>query len=124
MSRYLEFDVPVDDEIAKRIGSYVSRLVQDGDTIQIGYGSRLNSMIRCLSGKKHLGVHTELMSDGIAELMKSGAIDNSQKKIDHGKTVATFCMGKKETYDYIDDNPSIEFRTIDYTNNPYDYRTA
>ncbi len=114
----LEFDMPVDDEIAKRIGSYVSRLVQDGDTIQIGYGSRLNSMIRCLNGKKHLGVHTELMSDGIADLMKIGAIDNSQKKIDHGKTVATFCMGKKETYDYIDDNPSIEFRTIDYTNNP------
>ena len=114
----LEFDMPVDDEIAKRIGSYVSRLVQDGDTIQIGYGSRLNSMIRCLNGKKHLGVHTELMSDGIADLMKIGAIDNSRKKIDHGKTVATFCMGKKATYDYIDDNPSIEFRTIDYTNNP------
>jgi acyl-CoA hydrolase/GNAT superfamily N-acetyltransferase len=114
----LEFDVPVDDEIAKRIGSYVSRLVQDGDTIQIGYGSRLNSMIRSLSGKKHLGVHTELMSDGIADLMKIGAIDNTRKKIDHGKTVATFCMGRKATYDYIDDNPSIEFRTIDYTNNP------
>ncbi|MHB8085155.1 MAG: GNAT family N-acetyltransferase [Dehalococcoidia bacterium] len=114
----LEFDMPVDDEIAKRIGSYVSRLVQDGDTIQIGYGSRLNSMVRCLNGKKHLGVHTELMSDGIAELMKIGAVDNLRKKIDHGKTVATFCMGKKATYDYIDDNPSIEFRTIDYTNNP------
>jgi RimJ/RimL family protein N-acetyltransferase len=58
------------------------------------------------------------MSDGIAELMKLGVIDNSRKKIDRGKTVATFCMGTKETYDYIDDNPAIEFRTIDYTNDP------
>ena len=114
----LEFNVPVNDEIANKIGSYVSRLVLDGDTIQVGYGSRLNSILRSLSGKKHLGVHTELMSDGIAELMKQGVIDNSRKKIDHGKTVATFCMGRKETYDFIDDNPSIEFRTIDYTNDP------
>lgn len=114
----LEFNVPVDDEIAKRIGGYVARLVQDGDTIQVGYGSRLNSILRSLSAKKDLGVHTELMSDGIAELMKSGVINNTRKALDRGKTVATFCMGKRETYDYIDDNPAIEFRTIDYTNNP------
>jgi len=114
----LEFDSPVDDEMAARIGNYVSRLVQDGDTIQVGYGSRLNSILRSLSNKKHLGVHTELMSDGIVDLIKLGAIDNSRKKYDHGKTVATFCMGKKATYDFIDDNPSIEFRTIEYTNDP------
>jgi acyl-CoA hydrolase/GNAT superfamily N-acetyltransferase len=114
----LEFDPPVDDVIARRIGSYVARLVQDGDTIQVGYGSRLNSILSSLTGKKRLGVHTELMSDGIADLMKLGVIDNSRKKIDRGKTVATFCMGKKSTYDYIDDNPAIEFRTIEYTNNP------
>jgi acyl-CoA hydrolase/GNAT superfamily N-acetyltransferase len=114
----LEFDVPVNDEIAKKIGNYVSRLVQDGDTIQVGYGSRLNSILRCLSGKKHLGLHTELLSDGIVELMKLGVIDNSQKKFDQGKSVAAFCMGKKDTYDFIDDNPSIEFRSVDYTNDP------
>jgi len=114
----LEFNTLVDDEIAARIGDYVSRLVQDGDTIQVGYGSRLNSILRSLKGKKQLGVHTELMSDGIADLMKLGVIDNSRKKIDRGKTVATFCMGRKETYGYIHDNPAIEFRTIEYTNNP------
>ncbi|MBN1375077.1 MAG: GNAT family N-acetyltransferase [Dehalococcoidia bacterium] len=114
----LEFNVPVDDEIANRIGSYVARLIQDGDTIQVGYGSRLNSILRCLKTKKDLGVHTELMSDAIAELMQYGVINNSKKVLDRGKTVATFCMGKKETYDYIDDNPAIEFRTIDYTNDP------
>jgi RimJ/RimL family protein N-acetyltransferase len=114
----LEFNTPVDDEIAARIGDYVSRLVQDGDTIQVGYGSRLNSILLSLKGKKQLGVHTELMSDGIVELMKLGVIDNSKKKIDRGKTVATFCMGRKETYDFIHDNPAIEFRTIEYTNDP------
>jgi acyl-CoA hydrolase/GNAT superfamily N-acetyltransferase len=114
----LEFDMPVDDEIAQRIGSYVARLIQDGDTIQVGYGSRLNSILRSLKGKKNLGVHTELLSDGIAELMKLNVIDNSRKSRDRGKTVATFCMGRKETYEYIHDNPSIEFRTIEYTNDP------
>ena len=114
----LEFDVPVDDEMARRIGDYVSKLVRDGDTIQVGYGSRLNSLVRGLKNKKYLGVHTELLSDGIAELMQLGVIDNSKKNVDRGKTVATFCMGKRETYDFIDDNPAIEFRTIEYTNDP------
>lgn len=114
----LEFDMPVDDEIAQRIGNYVSRLVQDGDTIQVGYGSRLNSLVGGLKNKKHLGVHTELLSDGIIELMKLGVVDNSKKSFDRGKTVATFCMGKKATYDFIDDNPTIEFKTIEYTNDP------
>jgi RimJ/RimL family protein N-acetyltransferase len=68
--------------------------------------------------KKHLGVHTELLSDGIVELIGAGAIDNTQKKINRGKTVASFCMGHRETYEYLHDNPAIEFRTIDYTNNP------
>jgi RimJ/RimL family protein N-acetyltransferase len=114
----IEFDEPVDDDVAKKIGDYVSRLVQDGDTIQVGYGSRLNSIIRSLKGQKNLGVHTELMSDAIADLMMAGVIDNSKKNIDQGKTVATFCMGKKSTYAFLHDNPSTDFRTIEYTNNP------
>jgi acyl-CoA hydrolase len=67
-------------------------------------------------------VHTELLSDGIVALMKQGVIDNSRKTIDRGKTVATFCMGSRETYEYLDDNPAIEFRTVDYTNNPSGHR--
>ncbi len=105
-------------EIAQQIGKYVSRLVQDGDTIQVGYGRIPNVVLANLSDKKHLGVHTELLSDGIADLMKKGVIDNTRKSINRGKTIATFCMGKRETYDYLDDNPAIEFRTVDYTNNP------
>ncbi len=114
----LEFKPSVSDDIAQKIGEYVSRIVQDGDTIQVGYGAMPNAIIASLSGKKHLGVHTELISDGIVELMKAGVVDNSQKKFGKGKTVASFCMGTKETYDYIHDNPEIEFRTIDVTNNP------
>ena len=114
----LEYETTVPDEIARRIGKYVARLVEDGDTIQVGYGSIPNAILSGLTNKRHLGVHTELLTDGVVELMKRGVVDNTQKAINRGKTVASFCMGKKETYDYIHDNPSVEFRTIDYTNNP------
>ncbi len=114
----LEYRSEADDEIAQRIGKYVSRLVEDGDTIQVGYGSIPNAILSNLGNKNHLGVHTELLSDGIVNLMKKGVIDNTRKSLNRGKTVAAFCMGKREVYEYIDDNPAVEFRTIDYTNNP------
>jgi len=114
----LEYETEVPGEIAQRIGNYVARIIKDGDTIQVGYGSLPNAILLNLRNKKHLGVHTELLSDAIVELMKNGVIDNTKKSIDRGKAVATFCMGKKKTYEYIHDNPCIEFRTIDYTNNP------
>ena len=114
----LEYKPTVSDELARQIGKYVARIVEDGDTIQIGYGSVPNAILANLQDKKHLGVHTELVSDGIVELIKSGVIDNTRKTIDRGKTVATFCMGTTETYEFINDNPSIEFRPIEYTNNP------
>ena len=113
----LEYQSETEDEIIQRLGSYVARLIQDGDTIQVGYGNLPNAILSNLSDKKHLGVHTELLSDGIVDLMKKKVIDNTKKNMNRGKSVAAFCMGKKETYEYIHDNPSIEFRTIDYTNN-------
>ena len=114
----LEYVSGADSEIVQQIGKYVSRLVRDGETIQVGYGSIPNAILSNLHDKKHLGVHSELLTDGIMELMKSHVIDNTKKSINRGKTVASFCMGKRETYEYIHDNPAIEFRTIDYTNNP------
>jgi len=114
----LEYEDKVSDEIAQLIGNYVARIVDDEDTIQVGYGSIPNAILSKLVHKKNLGVHTELLSDGIVDLMKKGVIDNIKKSIDRGKTIATFCMGTKETYQYIHDNPSIEFRQVDYTNNP------
>ncbi len=116
----LEYEIEdqLEDEVGEKIGYHVAQLIENGDTIQVGYGNVLNAIIKSLGDKKHLGVHTELINDGIAELIKKGVIDNSRKNIDRGKTVATFCMGKKETYELLHDNPSIEFRPIDYTNNP------
>ena len=113
----LEYRAGVDTEAIRRIGRNVSRLIEDGDTIQVGYGKIPNAILSNLSDKKHLGVHTELLSDGIVDLMKKGVIDNSKKRINRGKTIAAFCMGKKETYEYLNDNPMIVFKTIDYTNN-------
>jgi acyl-CoA hydrolase len=106
------------NETTQRIGNHVSRLVQDGDTIQVGYGGLPNAILANLFNKKHLGVHTELFSDGLMDLIKAGVIDNSRKTLSPGKTVAAFSMGKRETYEFLNDNPSILFRTIDWTNNP------
>jgi len=114
----LEFKTIVSDEIAGKIGSYVARIVRDGDTIQVGYGAVPNAIIAALNGKKDLGVHTELLSDGIVELMKAGVVNNSRKTINRGKTVAAFCMGIQSTYEFLNDNPAIEMRPVDYTNNP------
>jgi len=114
----LEFTTKVSDDISNRIGKYVSLIIQDGDTIQVGYGRMPNAILKHLITKKNLGVHTELLTDGVVELMKAGVITNSEKTLDRGKTIASFCMGTKSTYEYIHDNPSIEFKTIDYTNNP------
>jgi len=114
----LEYEAVLPDEVAQQIGKYVARIVQDGDTIQVGYGSLPNAILANFGDKKNLGVHSELLTDGMVELMKKGVINNSQKTLNRGKTVATFCMGHQKTYEYIHDNPGVEFRTIDYTNNP------
>ena len=113
-----QFSDDIHNEVTQEIGNHVSRLIQDGDTIQVGYGSLPDALVINFAGKKHLGVHTELIGDGIVELMKMGVVDNTRKTIDQGKTVASFCMGKRETYEFIHDNPAIEFKTIDYTNSP------
>lgn len=114
----LEYAPEADSEIIQRIGRYVSKLIQDGDTIQVGLGSLPNGVFTHLGDKKHLGIHTELLGDGIADLMRRGVVDNTRKTLDRGKTVATFCMGHRVTYEYVHDNPAVEFKTIDYTNNP------
>jgi len=112
----LEYRQEVPDDISSEIGLFVARIIQDGDTIQVGYGSIPNAIMKSLNGKKDLGVHSEMLTDGIVELMRSGIINNSRKNIDRGKTTVSFCMGSRDTYDYIHENPSVEFRPIDYTN--------
>ncbi len=114
----LEFSSSPPDDVADRIGEYVARLVEDGDTIQVGYGRIPDAILARLADKEHLGVHTELLSDGLVRLMQAGVVDNTRKSLDRHKTVASFCMGSRSTYEFLDDNPAVTFRSVDYTNNP------
>ena len=114
----LEYLPEPDHGVADQIGKRVADLISDGDTIQVGYGSLGNAILANLRDKKHLGVHTELFSDGITDLINEGVIDNSLKNVNRGKTVAAFCMGTRRTYEFLNDNPTIEFRTVDYVNSP------
>jgi acyl-CoA hydrolase/GNAT superfamily N-acetyltransferase len=114
----LEYAPQIPGEIALQIGKYVSKIINDGDTIQLGYGSTPNAILNNISEKNDLGVHTELLTDSMVELIQRGVINNSRKNINKGKTIASFCMGTAKTYQFIDDNPAIEFRGIDYTNDP------
>jgi acyl-CoA hydrolase len=114
----LEYTVEDPGDIIRAIGKYVARIIEDESTLQVGYGIIPNAVVSYLGEKKHLGVHTELLSDGIIDLMKKGVVDNTKKSIDMGKTVTAYCMGKKETYEFLDENPTVAFKTIDYVNNP------
>ncbi len=109
-----EYILAEESDVELQIGKYVARLIQDGDTIQIGYGSIPAAVLSCLSNKKHLGVHSELLTDGIVNLMKEGVIDNSKKSLNKGKTIGSFCLGKKETYEFLNNNPAVELRRLDY----------
>jgi len=110
---------PAPDEVADRIGQNVARLVGDGATIQAGIGMIPNAILAHLKDKKNLGLHTEMFSDGIIELVESGVITNRKKTLHNGKIIATFCMGTQRLYDFVDDNPLIEFHPCDYTNDPF-----
>ncbi len=112
----LEYNPDPPGETTEKIGTYVSRIVQDGDTIQVGYGTMPNAILSHLSDKRDLGVHTEMLTDGIIDLMKKGVVTNAKKTLDRKKTVASFCMGSRDTYKFLHDNPAFDFRPIDYTN--------
>ena len=114
----LEYSVKAPNDIVQRIGRYVASIIEDSSTIQVGYGLIPDAVVPNLVEKKDLGVHTELLSDGIVDLMKKGVVTNKKKTHNPGKTVASFCMGSIDTYDFLDENPAVEFKRIDYTNHP------
>ncbi len=115
----LELPVHPPTDISEKIGVYIADLIDDGSTIQIGYGSIPNACCCSLLDKRHLGVHTEMFSDGLINLIEAGAVDNSRKTLHRGKLIASFCMGSRRLYDFIDNNPMVEFHPSDYTNNPF-----
>ena len=107
-----------EEEVVDRIGIHVSELVEDGSTIQVGYGAIPDAVLRHLFDKKDLGMHTEMFSDGIVDLVESGVITGKKKNVHTGKIVVSFCMGTRKLYDFIDNNPMIEFHPSSYTNDP------
>lgn len=100
------------------IGKNVASIIEDGSTLQVGIGSIPDAALAQLKNHKHLGVHTEMWSDGILDLIESGAIDNSRKKIHPGITIGGFIIGSQRVYDFIHDNPSVQLLDIGYVNNP------
>lgn len=106
------------DEVAMEIGEHVARLVDHGSTIQVGIGAIPNAVLRALGEKKDLGVHTEMFSDGMIDLIEAGVVTGAQKSLLPGKVVSSFCMGTRRLYDYVDNNPVFEFRSVEFTNDP------
>ena len=106
-----------------KIGSFIAELVEDGATLQTGIGAVPDAVLKALRGHKDLGMHTEMFSDGVMELVQCGAISGNRKARQRGKIVAGFCVGSRALYDFIDDNPMIEMRDISYVNDTSVIRT-
>ncbi|MBC8525463.1 MAG: acetyl-CoA hydrolase/transferase family protein [Candidatus Cloacimonetes bacterium] len=106
-------------EIEKKIGSYVAGLVEDGSTLQLGIGGIPNAALKAMFDKKDLGIHTEMVSDGVIEAMEAGIITGAKKTLHPYKAVATFFFGSKNVYDFIDNNPIFETHPVNYTNQPF-----
>lgn len=102
----------------KKIGKYIAELIDDGSTLQMGIGTIPDAVLKSLNNHKDLGVHTEMISDGVVDLYLNDVINNKFKKIHPNKTVTAFANGTKKLYDVIDDNPSFAFLDMDYVNNP------
>ena len=105
-------------EVEKAIGRNCASLIEDGDTLQLGIGAIPDAVLLSLKDKKDLGIHSEMISDGVVELVEAGVINNSKKTLHPGKSVVTFLMGTKRLYDYADHNPEVYMAPVDYVNHP------
>lgn len=114
----IELKPPKIGDIEKAIGKYCASLVEDGSTLQLGIGAIPDAVLLFLKDKKDLGIHSEMFSDGVVELVEAGVITNKKKAIHSGKMVATFLMGSKRLYDFVNNNPSVELYPVDYVNDP------
>ncbi|MDR3557710.1 MAG: GNAT family N-acetyltransferase [Syntrophobacteraceae bacterium] len=112
----LEVRLPIMNQIALDIGRHVAGLVEDGSTIRAGVGSISVASLYALENKKDLGVHTDMLTDAYLHLVKKGAITNARKTLHPGKIVASFCLGTRELYDFVDNNPMVALYPVDYTN--------
>ena len=115
----VEIPIPESDETLQSIGQNIARLVEDGSTIECGIGRIPQALAEFLKDKKDLGIHTEMFSDWIIELVECGAITCAKKTLNRGKIIASFCMGSRRLYDYIDNNPFFEFYPTEYVNDVF-----
>lgn len=106
------------DDVSKTIGGLIAERIPDGACLQLGIGAIPDATGMALKSKHDLGIHTEMFTDSMVELIECGAVNNSKKQIHRGKTVTTFAYGSQRIYDYIDDNPAVEILPVDYVNDP------
>ena len=106
-------------EAQRGIGENVASLIPDGATVQTGIGGIPDAVLACLKDKRDLGIHTEMVSDGVIDLMEAGVLNGERKSIHRGKVVLSFVLGSKRLFDFVNQNPSFEFRSISYTNDPW-----
>jgi 4-hydroxybutyrate CoA-transferase len=103
-------------EVERSIGAQIAEMIEDGSTLQLGIGGIPAAVVELLGNKVDLGVHTEMFSDGVMDLMEAGVINNRRKSINNGHTVTSFVTGTRALFSFIDDNPEVEFHPCDYTN--------
>ena len=115
----IELQPPKIGEVEKAIGEHCASLIPDGATLQLGIGAIPDAVLLFLKHKKDLGIHSEMVSDGVVELAEAGVITNAKKTLNPGKFVATFLMGTRRLYDFVDHNPDMDLRPVDYVNNPF-----
>jgi len=105
-------------DIEKLIGKHIAELIDDRSTLQMGIGTIPDAVLKCLGNHKDLGVHTEMISDGVVDLIKNDVVNNRYKGFHNNVTVTSFCFGTRKLYDFVDDNPSISFLDISHVNFP------
>lgn len=115
----IEVAPPAPDEDSAKIGEHIASLVEDGSTIEFGIGRIPQSVVPFLKTKKDLGIHTEMITDAIIDLVEAGVVTGKRKTLDNSKIVAAFCMGSRRLYDYIDNNPAFAFHPTEYVNDSY-----
>ena len=113
-----EIPLPKITDVEKAIGRNCASLIEDGSTLQLGIGAIPDAVLLFMGDKKNLGIHTEMFSDGVIDLVESGVVNGSKKTLHPGKLVATFLMGTRRLYDFVDKNACVEMRPVDYVNDP------
>jgi len=114
----VELQPPKIGDIEKAIGEHCASLVEDGSTLQLGIGAIPDAVLLFLKHKKNLGIHSEMISDGVVELVEAGVITGKSKALHNGKIIVTFLMGTQRLYDFADNNPMVEMYPVDYVNDP------